>query len=101
MNASQIESAIEHAINALSLAKLALSKSALPMFNESDTIRKADAPRDTYDHARRALGISYDPSAAALAALTDAERRITALESAAVANANAEARAASVREIGR
>jgi hypothetical protein len=48
MTANEIESAIEHAINALGLAKLALSKSALPVFSQSDELRKArlgDDPR--------------------------------------------------------
>src|ERR1700677_4797640 len=55
MNTHEIESAIEHAINALSLAKLALSKSALPIFNESDIIRKVDHVEPKDDAASRAL----------------------------------------------
>ena len=82
MNNDEIESAIEHAINALSLAKLALSKSALPVFNDSDALRKAS------------LAPKADQSVAALAALADAERRITALESAAIAEAREKARQA-------
>ena len=46
MTADEIESAIEHAINALSLAKLALSKSSLPAFSQSDILRKSDLSDD-------------------------------------------------------
>ena len=42
MNVNEIESALDNAINALGLAKLALSKSALPAFSGSDIIRKSD-----------------------------------------------------------
>jgi hypothetical protein len=69
---SEIESAIEHAINALSLAKLALSKSALPVFNESDTLRKLD-------HVEPVHG---DAGARALAMLEDVTRRVDALKAA-------------------
>jgi hypothetical protein len=70
MNANEIESAIEHAINALSLAKLALSKSALPVFNESDVLRKA-LSEPMGDAAKRALDL-----------LADAEKRMERLEAA-------------------
>jgi hypothetical protein len=72
MNTSEIESAIEHAINALSLAKLALSKSALSVFNDRDVLRKADLdpPRAGEDDvAKRGLEM-----------LANAERRIERLE---------------------
>jgi hypothetical protein len=93
VNPHEIENAIEHAINALALAKLALSKSALPMFSDSDVLRKGD-------------GIVYvepkdDPAQRSLDMLADAERRITTLESAAVAEASAKARAAATREASR
>jgi hypothetical protein len=42
MDAHEIEAALEHAINALGLAKIALSKSALPVFSQSDELRKSD-----------------------------------------------------------
>jgi hypothetical protein len=48
MSNDEVEQAIETAINALGLAKLALSKSALPIFSQSDELRKAflgDYPR--------------------------------------------------------
>jgi hypothetical protein len=48
MDAHEIEAALEHAINALGLAKIALSKSALPAFSQSDELRKTfllDDPR--------------------------------------------------------
>ena len=69
MNHDQIEFAIEHAINALALAKLALSKSALPMFSESDVLHKVNDPRD-------------EPKVDPLALLADAERRLERLEAA-------------------
>jgi hypothetical protein len=84
MNQDQIESAIEHAINALALAKLALSKSALPVFNDSDVLRKLAEPK-------------ANTGTVALGILDDAERRITALESAAVAEAAERARQAANR----
>jgi hypothetical protein len=71
MNHDQIESAIEHAINALALAKLALSKSALPVFNDSDVLRKSDLAESKDDPAKRALAI-----------LDDSERRLERLEAA-------------------
>ena len=71
MNHDQIESAIERAIDALALAKLALSKSVLPVFNDSDVLRKGLAEPSAI--------AGYDPSRA-LATLADAERRLDALE---------------------
>jgi hypothetical protein len=75
MNHDQIESAIEHAINALALAKLALSKSALPVFDDSDILRKVDhvEPRavvDSYDTIERSVATI----------LADTEMRIKRLE---------------------
>jgi hypothetical protein len=69
MNHDQIESAIEHAINALSLAKLALSKSALPIFDESDIIRKSDLDAPVVSAAD-----------AALASLADLQARVDELK---------------------
>jgi hypothetical protein len=80
MNHDQIESAIEHAINALALAKLALSKSALPVFNDGDILRKADLAEPKADPAARALEM--------LDALT---RQVDALKAADAARANADA----------
>jgi hypothetical protein len=80
MNTHEIESAIEHAINALSLAKLALSKSALPIFNESDIIRKVDHVEPKDDAASRAL-----------AALADLTRRVADLKAADAARASDDA----------
>jgi hypothetical protein len=74
MNAHEIENAIEHAINALSLAKLALSKSALPMFNESDVLRKVNEPRAS---AKKPLTTA--DYAAALADLEDLTKRAAKL----------------------
>lgn len=74
MNANEIESAIEHAINALSLAKLALSKSALPVFNPSDVLRKVEPLAEHWSPG--------DPGAAALAALADLQGRVGELKAA-------------------
>jgi hypothetical protein len=87
MNTHEIESAIEHAINALSLAKLALSKSALPMFSESDIIRKLAEPKE--DAAARALGV-----------LAEAERRIERLEAQRDLDAQHAPRKTLPREVG-
>lgn len=75
MNTNEIESAIEHAISALSLAKLALSKSALPMFNEGNVLLKAD-------HGARKPPLG-DAAAKALAGLEDINRRLDRLAAAA------------------
>jgi hypothetical protein len=77
MTTDEIESAIEHAINALGLAKLALSKSSIPVFNERDILRKADLT-DTLPRA----SLAADAATKALAALADLERRATAIEGA-------------------
>jgi hypothetical protein len=56
MDAHEIESAIECAINALGLAKIALQKSALPAFSERDDLRKAflgDNPRASQGDAMK------------------------------------------------
>jgi hypothetical protein len=87
MNRDQIESAIEHAIDALGLAKLALSKSALPILNDSDVLRKVD----TLTSALRPIEYAADPTMRAIAssdaimkraqsAVADLERRIAHLE---------------------
>jgi hypothetical protein len=73
---SEIESAIEHAINALGLAKLALSKSALPAFSESDVLRKSDL----IDTLPRASLTGDAITKAATAALADLNRRLDKLE---------------------
>ena len=73
MNVNEIESAIEHAINALALAKLALQKSSLlPAFIESDVIRKANGltPTRSDDAITKA----------ATAAIADLNRRLDKLE---------------------
>ena len=71
MTTDEIESAIEHAINALGLAKLALSKSSIPVFSESDVLRKANGLTPVR---------SDDAAKAATAALDDAARRLDRLE---------------------
>jgi hypothetical protein len=73
---SEIESAIEHTINALGLAKLALSKSALPAFSESDVLRKSDL----IDTLPRASLTGDAITKAATAALADLNRRLDKLE---------------------
>jgi hypothetical protein len=42
MTNDEVEQAIENAINALGLAKIALSKSALPVFSEGDSLQKSE-----------------------------------------------------------
>jgi hypothetical protein len=95
-NITEIDDALSAALHALSAAQATLRKS-LPG-RAIDVLQKAE-PRDAYEPARRALGISAADTA--LAALADAERRITALESASVAEASAKARAAATRVTGR
>jgi hypothetical protein len=89
MNITEIDDALSAALMALSAAQATLRKGAST--RDLDVLRKADLdpPRasDTYDPAKRALGV-----------LADAERRITALESAAVAEAAERARQAAKRE---
>jgi hypothetical protein len=82
MNANEIESAIEHAINALSLAKLALSKAERPTIDYvSDVLRKADlAEPQPSDIAKRALDM-----------LADLTRQVDALKAADDARVNADA----------
>jgi hypothetical protein len=73
MTTDEIESAIEHAINALGLAKLALSKSSIPVFSESDVLRKANGLTPVR---------SDDAAKAATAALDDLNARLDRLEAA-------------------
>jgi hypothetical protein len=82
MNHDEIESAIEHAINALSLAKLALSKAERPTIDYgSDVLRKALAePQSKNNIAKRALDM-----------LADVTRRVDELKAADAARANADA----------
>ena len=88
MNITEIDDALSAALMALSAAQATLRKGAST--RDLDVLRKLDnEPRasDAYDPAKRALGI-----------LDDAERRITALESAAVAEAAERARQEAKRE---
>jgi hypothetical protein len=70
MNITEIDDALSAALNSLATAQAILRKSAPP--RSLDVLRKIDEPRvvaDSYDPAKRALGI-----------LDDAERRIERLE---------------------
>jgi hypothetical protein len=76
MTNDEVEQAIETAINALGLAKLALSKSALPVFSQSDELRKAflgDYPRASEGDALMKRAQS---------AMDDLKRRMDELEAA-------------------
>jgi hypothetical protein len=75
VNVNEIESALDHAISALGAAKLALSKSSIPVFSPSDVLRKADGL-----HPR--AGRSDDVSSKALEMLAELERRAEAIEGA-------------------
>jgi hypothetical protein len=74
VNADEIEAALEHAINALGLAKIALSKSAIPVFSEWDILRKT-----ALDDTQRA-GQGEDIAKRAFDLLADATARMARLE---------------------
>ena len=81
MSTDEIENAIEHAINALGLAKIALTKSALPVFSERDILRKglADEPRAS---ASEVLARGDALMKAATSAIDDLKARLDSLEGA-------------------
>jgi hypothetical protein len=87
MNITEIDDALSAALNSLATAQAILRKSA-PQ-RSLDVLRKIDEPRasDTYDPARRALGI-----------LDDAERRIERLEAQRDLDAQHERRKTAPRE---
>jgi hypothetical protein len=72
VNHDQIESAIDDAISALGAAKLALSKSALPIFNERDILRKAFLGDDPATRASTSKPLSISESAALVKSTLDA-----------------------------
>jgi hypothetical protein len=76
MTNDEVEQAIETAINALGLAKLALSKSALPVFSHSDELRKAFLS----DYPRASEGDAI--MKAAQDAMNDLDNRLARLEAA-------------------
>jgi hypothetical protein len=88
MNITEIDDALSAALNSLATAQAILRKSAPP--RSLDVLRKIDEPRvvvDSYDPAKRALGI-----------LDDAERRIERLEAQRDLDAQHERRKTAPRE---